>query len=174
MSHPHQDFNLNIQQSCGSSPAPEKAKFPSSRPHRKPNASEQRQRHSKMAHICLPVHPNSFAAMLPHQALHSPVETADSSSCWAQASLYTICYFKLSQVQHAWGAAGWGFTTSVPLTLLVCGLPFCHTNLSFWDTKKSLATVCFLPFPSSSWRTQDLGTHFRRNIWPYWEKQSTL
>lgn len=88
--------------------------------------------------------------------------------------LYTIRYFKLSQVQHARGAAGWGFTMSIPLTLLVCGLPFCHTTLWFWDTKKPLATVCFLPFPSSSWRAQDLGTHFRRNIWPYWEKQSPL
>lgn len=47
MSHHHHNFNLDIQQYCGSRLATEKTRFPSSRMCSKSNASEQRQSSTK-------------------------------------------------------------------------------------------------------------------------------
>lgn len=54
-----------------------------------------------MATVPWGVHPNSFATRRPPQAQHCLTGRPDSSSPSAQAFLYTMLYFKLSQVPNS-------------------------------------------------------------------------
>lgn len=91
MSHPHHNFNLDIQQYCGSKLATEKTRFPSSRLCSKSNASEQRQSSTKWRPC-----PEGFTptALQPGGHLRP-------SSPSAQAFLYKMFYFKLIQVPNS-------------------------------------------------------------------------